>query len=483
MADWPNDTSTEGPSFSIPAWFSYPTWSPYIPGTAVLEYSKWPPIMPTPEPENALFKNISLAVRVVLFIACLIENSIAIYILCKSIKNGRKMFSQYILINMACADILTTLLLHPVEFVNFHHGKYIWVVEGPPGDVLCKLYGFLFQIPDRVLILSLVALAFHVSRNLSSKGRKEHTGKFSARLIVFFWIFAATPSIMYIAIGKVESNFCYVDPTKEDTRIMMDKIHLFVFMVSGDVILTILNPVVFFRVRRRKREIKRKREARRAGEMKEARREKRIGDKKYAKVERWRNDAQQEPMLSNNGWCQPDGKYFPAGAIPQQQNNPSNPSGTLIEMSNGNKNLNEVDEANGMYDVHVDQEDDGTISVDEPDQEESFETTREEAKITGVASTLFVVLSIIEMMFWYVCVGSACIGGEYYEYVAFAIEIAKGIYAAIKPGIYAGIDKEFRKRYTQLSPLAYCCFRQIRCHKEPNQVGTRNSLSTQMSNV
>lgn len=142
MADWPNDTSTEGPSFSIPAWFSYPTWSPYIPGTAVLEYSKWPPIMPTPEPENALFKNISLAVRVVLFIACLIENSIAIYILCKSIKNGRKMFSRYILINMACADISTTLLLHPVEFVNFHHGKYIWVVEGPPGDVLCKLYGF-----------------------------------------------------------------------------------------------------------------------------------------------------------------------------------------------------------------------------------------------------------------------------------------------------------------------------------------------------
>ena len=487
MADWLNGTSTEIPSFSMPSWPSFPTWFPYIPGTAVMEYPEWPIInMPTPEPENSLFKNIRLTVRVVLFIACLIENSIAIYILCKSIKNGRKAFSRYILINMACADILATLLLYPAEFVNFHYGKNIWVVEGPPGDVLCKLYGFLFQIPGRVLLLSLVALAFHVTRNLSSKGRKEHTGKFSARLIVFFWIFAAIPSIMQIAIGKVELNICYFDPTKEDIALMMDKIHLFGFMVSGDVILTIVNLVVFCRVRRRKREIKRKREARRAGKMKEANQKKRIGDKKYTKVEHWRNNAQQEPMLSINGWCQPDGKSIPAGAIAQQQNNSSNPSETLIEMSKGNKNLNDADETNGMYDVHVNQEDDGTNSGDESDQEElSFETTRQEAKITGVASSLFVILSIIEMMFWYACVGPACIiGVENYKYVAFAIETAKSIYAAIKPGIYACIDKEFRKRYTQLSPLACCCFRRIRCHKEPNKVGARNSLSTrQVSNV
>ena len=472
MAGGPlNDTYTENPFFSFPVWSSFPTWSPYIPGTAVLGYSERPPIMP----ENSLFQNISLAARVVIFIVCLIENSIAIYILCKSIKNGNsERFSRYILINMACADILTNLLLYPVEFVNFHHGQPIWAVEGHPGDVLCKLYGFLFQVPGRVLVLSLIALACDVTRNLSSKGRKKHSRKFSANLVIFFWIFASFPSIMYIAIGKVEWNMCYFDPTKEKMVVTMDKIHLFVFTVSGDLILTVLNLVVFFRVRRRKREIKRKREVTSAGKMKEARRKKRIGDKKYAKVEKWRNDGQ-EPMLSSNG--------FPAGAVPQQQSNSSNLCETL--MSNGNqKNFNEVDDASDSYEVRVDQEDDGTISVDEPDQEESFETTRKEAKITGVASTLLVVLSIIEMIFWYICVGRpACIGIEYHEYVAFAIEMAKGIYAAIKPGIYACIDKEFRKRYTQLSPLACCCFRRMKCHKEPNQVGTRNSLSSQGSNV
>lgn len=96
---------------------------------------------------------------------------------------------------------------------------------------------------------------------------------------------------------------------------------------------------------------------------------------------------------------------------------------------------------------------------------------------------IFVVLSIIEAVFWYVCPSPVCPWEYYAEYVAFAIEIAKGIYAATKPGIYAGIDKEFRKRYTQLSPLACCCFRRILCHKESNQVGTRKSLSTQVSNV
>ena len=124
------------------------------------------------------------------------------------------------------------------------------------------------------------------------------------------------------------------------------------------MILTILNLIVFFRVRRRKKEIKRKRGARSVGKMKaEARRKKCIGDKKYAKVEQWRKDTQ-GPMLSNKGWCQPDGEYFPAGAIPQQQ---SSPSETLIEMTNGNKHFTEVDEASNMTVVHVDQEDDGSI--------------------------------------------------------------------------------------------------------------------------
>lgn len=472
MGDW-NFTYTRSPwtpAYKYPSWPTYLTWPPYIPGRAILT--------PTPEPENSLFINLSLALRVVLFVACLIENIIAIYVLCKSIKKGRKMFSRYILINMASVDILTNLLIYPVKFVYFHHDQVIWVVEGHYGDVLCKIYTFLFEIPSRVLILSLVALACDVTRNLSSKGRKEHTRNFSTRLIVFFWIFAAITSIMYISTAKVEKKKCVSDRAQMETARMMQQIHLYVFVLLGDSILTILNLVVFLRFRRRKREIKRKREAMRAGRMREAHRKSRIEDNKHVKTEKCRSDAQ-EP----NGWCQPGGKYFPAGAIPHQQSNSSNPSETLLEVSDETKIFNEVDEANDSYDVHVDQEDGGNITADESDQEESFERTREEAKITGVASILFVILSISQLMFQFVCGLLHVCPTEYNEYVAFAIEIAKGIYAAIKPGIYACIDKEFRKRYTQLSPLACCCFRRIRCHKKPNQVGTRRPLSTPEGNV
>ena len=476
MGDW-NFTDTRSPWTPAytenPSWPTYPTWSPYIPERPILT--------PTPGPENSLFINLSLAVRVVLFVACLIENIIAIYVLCKTIKKGRKRFSRYILINMASADILINLLIYPVKFVYFHHGQVIWVVEGHYGDVLCKIYTFLFEIPGRVLILSLVALACDVTRNLSSTGRKEHTRNFSTSLIVFFWIFAAITSIMYISTAKVERKKCVTDGAQKETARMMHQIHLYVFVILGDLILTILNLVVFLRFRRRKREIKRKREAMRAGRMREAHRKRRIEDNKHVKIEQWRTDDAQEPMLSNNGWCQPGGKHFPAGAIPHQQSNSSNPSETLVEVSDETKIFNEVDKANDSCDVHVDQEDGGNITADESDQEESIERTREEAKITSVASILFVILSISQLMFQFVC-ELAC-PREYYEYVAFAIEIAKGVYAAIKPGIYACIDKEFRKRYTQLSPLACCCFRRIRCHKEPNQVGTRKPLSTPEGNV
>lgn len=65
----------------------------------------------------------------------------------------------------------------------------------------------------------------------------------------------------------------------------------------------------------------------------------------------------------------------------------------------------------------------------------------------GVILILFVVLLIIEVLFWYVCLGFICFWEYYGEYVVFVIEIVKGIYVVLKFVIYVGIDKEFRKRY------------------------------------
>ena len=84
----------------------------------------------------------SLAVRVVLFVICLVENSIAIFILYKNIRKGRKTFARYTLISVACTDILNALLYYLAEFVRFKHGELVWLVQGQAGDFLCKIYVF-----------------------------------------------------------------------------------------------------------------------------------------------------------------------------------------------------------------------------------------------------------------------------------------------------------------------------------------------------
>ncbi len=258
------DVTTPAYSWS---WSTAPTEFPLnlseVP--TIPDYSYTMPLVPPTEEPSIFHTRISLAVRVVLFVICLIENSIAIFILCKSIRKGRKTFARYTLISVAFADILSAIVYYPAQFVWFSHGEYVWLVQGQAGDVLCKIYAFLAQIPFKVLVFCLVALACDVTRNLSTKGRREHTRQFSAILILVFWLIATGLSSMHIVISKVEFNMCVVDPVKYETAVMMNLIHSYMLVIPANSILAILNLVIYCRVWRRKKEItRREREVRRA---------------------------------------------------------------------------------------------------------------------------------------------------------------------------------------------------------------------------
>ena len=314
------------------------------------------------EPNTFLYKIIP-AVDVVLFVICLVENSIAIFILHKSIRKGRKTFARYTLISVACTGILKALLYYPVQLVRFKHGELVWLAQGQAGDFLCKIYVFLVQIPGNVIVFCLVALACDVTRNLSSKGRREHTRKFSALLMFFFWIIAAGLSAVYLVITKVITRFkmCMIDPAKQTTFVIMDLIHSFAFVVPADLILTIVNLVVFFRVRRRKKElIRRKREARRAGRMKERRQRKRNGDVKNAEVEQLTEEAQEKLSQKSYESTGPGGEDF-AVETNKQRRTSSNYE-TSIEISA------ETNEGSGSSDVDVDDKDQSAL-------QESFDMT------------------------------------------------------------------------------------------------------------
>ena len=123
VEEWKIDNCNHTPTFSYPPW-SHTNWSSEKPVTT-FEYNfrmaPWPTIpsyftmpmpleTPTREWQNALLLTISLVVRVVLFTTCLVQNSIAIFILRKSLRNGRKTFALFTLISVACSNNLSALV-------------------------------------------------------------------------------------------------------------------------------------------------------------------------------------------------------------------------------------------------------------------------------------------------------------------------------------------------------------------------------------
>lgn len=474
-------------NYTFPTDFSIPTIPEYTVG----------PVRPTAT-QNPLLDNITFAVRVILFIICLMENGIAVFILHKNTRNGRRTFAQYMLISIACVD-LTTLIYYSATFVQFSHGRFVWLLPGLAGDALCKLFNFLVNLPGKILVLCLVALACDATRNSSSKGRKEHSKTFSIIVTSLFWITAAGFSAIYLKISKVQTSFqsneCSTDSASQATVLMLNMIHSYVFVATGDLILTILSLVVYIRIRKRKKEMKRQGQKRAEKGKSHAKisRQRKVGvaeklnveilDQQFADV----GDNEMRPVTS----------YEETGAddLKIESSEPSEPSmlspisseiPIVMSSVEGNEsvlgetavsvintNRSEVNEGSRRrarrksqkkqrqrktYNS-TDVEAQGSTSGTRPSaEEERFETTRKEAKIMAAVSLLFAVLSATQLILPLACPSCSV-------YVLYAVQMAQEIYAVIKPGIYASIDKEFRKRYTQLSPVACCCFRRVpRCH-------------------
>ena len=95
-------------NYTFPTDFSIPTIPEYTVG----------PVPPTAT-QNPLLDNITFAVRVILFIICLMENGIAVFILHKNTRNGRRTFAQYMLISIACVDLTTLIYYSATTLCSF----------------------------------------------------------------------------------------------------------------------------------------------------------------------------------------------------------------------------------------------------------------------------------------------------------------------------------------------------------------------------
>ena len=522
--------------------FTYPELNFSIPTVPDVSIGKLP-TTPATKTTNPILDNITFALRVFLFITCLVENSIAVFILHKNVRNGRRTFAQFMLINIACVDILSAIIHYSAVFVTFSHGRFVWLVQGLTGDILCKLYNFLVSdFLGKILILSLVALACDAARNSSRKGRKEHSKKFSLICTVLFWLIAAGFSAIYLKTSKVQPNFqsIYECSTDQGTLTTMLNLAAYIFLVIADIILTIVGLVVFIRVRRRRQEMRNRRHKREKerGKYHTKMGRQRVGVEKNVEIlDQISSDEVDQDVPDTTSRTRENGADIEGSH--QSDTSPIN-SVEFIEMFSATENVNTPENTDHMSPDEVDQDVRSTTSretgvgiegsdqsntssinsevfteissatknVNIPEnieatviritkasavsercrshanrkkerkpqplndsdegpsaQEERFKMTRKEAKIMGAISSPFVILSLTQLILIKVCPSCSV-------YLFYAIQIALEIYAVTKPGIYASIDKEFRKKYKQLSPVACCCFRRIRCHT--GQVQTIN---------
>lgn len=341
------------------------------------------------------------------------------------------------LISIACADILKAAFIYLMTYAAFSpQAEDVWSV----GNALCKMYLTFSEITSRVIALILVALAWDATRNSSSTGRKEHTKKFSAIMMFFLWVMATSFSSIYFVFSGVFHNACGVSP--EGIIIIMIIQLDFAFDVTVDLILTILCVVVFFRVRRRKKE------------MNAQARSTKFAYKSNKKPQRRDDDGIE---LDHSGeWCdeKPDEGEVTLICEGQKQSPSKHPLETGRSVDVG----------------------DGQSNTSQSAWEQEFKETRTEAKIVVAVSLPFIALSLLPYLMNYLSYSQNV-------YISFCAQMADAMYGIIKPAIYACIDREFRKRYTQLSPLACCCLRKICRGSSQQGVAAENSRATQEGSV
>ena len=433
------DNSTQGTTdYKIATLVLYATIPP-IPWNTSDYVNDYAAPMPPQDPISSQFVKV---LRGIFLVLCLIENSLALYILCKNVRIGRnKTFFLYMLISIACADILKAAFIYLMTYAAFSpQAEDVWSF----GNALCKMYLTFSEIASRVISLILVALAWDATRNSSSTGRKEHTKKFSAIMMFFLWVMATSFSSIYFVFSGVFHNACGVSP--EGIIIMTIQLD-FAFDVTVDLILTILCVVVFFRVRRRKKE------------MNAQARSTKFAYKSNKKSQRRDDDGIE---LDHSGeWCdeKPDEGEVTLICEGQKQSSSEHPpeTGRIVDVGDGQSNTSQST------------------------WEQEFKETRTEAKIVVAVSLPLIALSLLSLLLLPYLMNYLSYSQN--VYISFCAQMADAMYGIIKPAIYACIDREFRKRYTQLSPLACCCLRKICRGSSQQGVAAEKSRATQEGSV
>ena len=128
-------------------------------------------------------------------------NSMTIVVVWRD-KTMRKVAFNFLIVNMAVADLIITLVYMTRLIVMWLRGTE-WFVGGVFGSVLCKISPSLHVVSILVSILTLLALAVDRFIAIVFPWRQKLTVKSCKFLIAFIWVLAITVRIPYIWSLKI----------------------------------------------------------------------------------------------------------------------------------------------------------------------------------------------------------------------------------------------------------------------------------------
>ena len=112
-----------------------------------------------PEPTaNKYIKGIKGVAYILAILLSLFGNIMVVRVVPKN--RRKRTITNYLIINMALADLLTTVFNMLPTLYWIFSGSNVWAIGGSIGDVLCKLLGFAQSVSIAVSVFTLCAIAF-----------------------------------------------------------------------------------------------------------------------------------------------------------------------------------------------------------------------------------------------------------------------------------------------------------------------------------
>ncbi|XP_078373896.1 neuropeptide receptor 22-like [Oculina patagonica] len=139
--------------------------------------------------DNDVSKGAKIAAYLIIFLACLLGNSLLIAVVYKNANQRMRTASNYFIVNMACADMFLVAYMIPQNMILTAY-DHRWLINGVAGEVFCSLFFFAGQMSILVSTGSLFFIALDRYFLVFYPLKRMITLRTARRIIAAVWTFA-----------------------------------------------------------------------------------------------------------------------------------------------------------------------------------------------------------------------------------------------------------------------------------------------------